>query len=77
MDLGFKKYVNQDFTQINKLHIAIPFLGFCTYLDIPFLDITATSIRNLWKNNQCIQGLLPQSSLEFINKNKEILKDFW
>ncbi len=77
IELGFNVYQNQDLSQVKKLHIAVENLGFCTYLDIPFLDITATQIRKLWNEKKCLSGLIPAQSLEILEENTDLLKKYW
>lgn len=47
------------------------------YLPIPWLDISASRIRELWLDGQNIDFLMPQASLDFLNQNKSIAETSW
>lgn len=64
-------------TKAEQLHIAIPNKGFCTYLHIPHIDISATQIRNLWTQKKCLSGLMPESVQKLLAKHTSILEKYW
>ena len=64
-------------SKAEKLHIAIPNKGFCTYLHIPHIDISATQIRRLWAQQKNISGLMPESVQKILEQHENILKKYW
>ena len=60
-----------------KLHIAIPNKGFCTYLHIPHIDISATQIRRLWTQKQNLSGLMPESVQQKLAQHTSVLAKYW
>lgn len=78
----YKKFTpnSQEERQINKvekLQIAIPDKGFCTYLHIPHIDISATQIRRLWAQKKCLSGLIPESVQNLLGEHADTLKKYW
>lgn len=49
----------------------------CTFINIPTLNIDATSIRKLWSNQRNIKGLVHDEVIKFLAENKEIVKKYW
>ena len=60
-----------------RLQICIPNKGFCTYLHIPHLDISATKIRKLWAEQKCIKGLVAEPVQNLIEQHTPTLKKYW
>ena len=60
-----------------RLQICIPNKGFFTYLSIPYLDISATQIRNLWAGQKCLKGLVSESVQNLIEQHSSTLKKYW
>lgn len=63
--------------KIKKLYIAIPNIGYCTYVHIPHLEISATRIRKLWNKNKSLRGLIADKANELIQKDTALLKQYW
>ncbi len=49
----------------------------CTFIDIPTLNIDATTIRKLWCSRHNISGLVHDGAIRFLDENKEIVKKYW
>ena len=49
----------------------------CTFINIPTLNIDATSIRKLWATKRNIKGLVHDEVITFLAENKEIVKKYW
>ena len=64
-------------SKAEQLQIAIPNIGFCTYLHIPHIDISATQIRELWSEKKCLAGLMPPQEQDFLSNNHAILEQYW
>lgn len=72
-----KNEKNNILKKAKKLFIAIPNIGYCTYLHIPHIEISATRIRSLWKKNKSLRGLVADNAYTLIQKDTLILKEYW
>lgn len=61
----------------HALTISIPNMGHCTFLSIPHIHIAATQIRQLWQQQKCLSGIVPESVLALLQEKEEILKKYW
>ena len=50
---------------------------FVFYLSVPYLEISASRIRSLWLKNLNIDFLVPKEVLEFLNKEKLLVRESW
>lgn len=49
----------------------------CTFINIPTLNIDATSIRKLWSHKRNIKGLVHDDVITLLAQNEEIVKKYW
>lgn len=49
----------------------------CTFINIPTLNIDATTIRKLWADKRNLKGLIHDSVIEFLRENCETVKLYW
>jgi len=47
------------------------------YLDLPYLDISASMIRERWMQGKDIKYLSPDSVIALLNSNKKTAKQYW
>lgn len=49
----------------------------CTFINIPTLNIDATSIRKLWATKRNIKGLVHDDAITLLARQEEIVKKYW
>lgn len=49
----------------------------CTFINIPTLNVDATTIRKLWCGGKNIKGLVHDGVIEILNKKRTIIKQYW
>lgn len=46
-------------------------------LPVPWLDVSASLIRARWQSGRCVDGLVPESVLELLEKNRAQIREHW
>lgn len=67
----------QPHTQYERVDLLLPHNQRCTYLHVPLLNITATQIRALWREEKALNGIVPEAVNSFIQNNGKKLKPYW
>lgn len=49
----------------------------CTFINIPILNIDATTIRKLWHDKRSLKGLVHDSVIELLKQHSDTVQKYW
>jgi len=51
--------------------------GRATFLPVPRLDISASLVRERWRQGRDLHGLLPDRTLRLLEEYRDVVDEFW
>lgn len=60
-----------------KVRLFMETKEICTFINIPTLNIDATTIRRLWCDKRNLKGLIHDNVINLLDKNRETVQKYW